>query len=380
MEKPRICVNEYSQMIRAFAGGEFMKIACIGYLHGTGGAERQIIMLANALVERGHEVHLIVLAANNEKYDICDDVIRHDLTFSENRQGNKIINRYLALKEALKTITPDVSIHYWFQSVYFCALMSKSITGKIIYSERGDPGDDEYSGLVGIVRKCAFTRVDGFVFQSEGAKDYFGKRIQSRSIVIHNSVDIHESRYFEPCKDRGKKIVNVGRLHPQKNQKLLVEAFARIADQIPEYTLEIYGDGDLEETLRKQISDLELENRVFLRGTTKEILEQVYTASLFVLSSDYEGLPNALMEALAIGVPCISTDCKPGGARTLIQDGINGWITPVGDAGALSQRILEVIGKGICNISLKEEAAKFRELHSSKKVFDMWEGYIRMLF
>lgn len=356
-----------------------MKIVCVGYLHGAGGAERQIIMLANALSERGHEVHLVILVENNSKYDIADKVKIHNLTKVESKKGNKIVNRFHALKNVLKGIRPDVSLHYWLQSAYFCAMMSKSVSGKVIYSERGDPGDLEYKGFLGIVREVAFKRIDGFVFQSEGARDYFKEYIKRKSVIIHNSVSIPEDKYLKPCEIREKKIVNVGRLHPQKNQKLLIHSFSKIASDFPEYILEIYGDGELRGELQKQIDDLGLTERVFLKGTTRSVLDYVYTASLFVLSSDYEGMPNALMEAMAIGVPCISTDCRPGGARTLICDKVNGWITPIEDANMLSSRMRDVLLRGKKNEEIILNAMKIRESHSEKNVFDDWERLCKSL-
>ena len=352
-----------------------MKIVCVGYLHGAGGAERQIIMLANALSQRGHEVHLIILAENKSKYSITNTVNIHNLTEIESKSRNKIINRFHALKEVLYKIKPDLSIHYWLQSAYYCAMMDKSIIGRIIYSERGDPSDAEYKGFLGIVRNIAFKRIDGFVFQSEGARDFFKESIKKKSIIIHNSIFIPEDKYLKPCKIREKKIVNVGRLHPQKNQKLLINSFAKIAADFPEYTLEIYGEGELRVELQKQIDDLGLTGRVLLKGTTKNILEHVYTASLFVLSSDYEGMPNALMEAMSIGVPCISTDCRPGGARTLICNKVNGWLTPIGDANLLSSCMKTVLLRGDKNNEIILNAMKIRETHSGKKVFDAWDNY-----
>lgn len=357
-----------------------MKIACIGYLHGAGGAEKQIIMLANALAERGHEIHLIILAVNNSQYDIRNDIIKHDLSSLEKKNGNKILNRYFALKELLKEIVPDISINYWLQSAYLCSMMSKSITGKIIYSERGDPGDKEYSGILGIVRWLAFKRINGFVFQSEGARNYFSEKIQKKSIVIHNSVSILDDKYMIPCKQRKKKIITVGRLHPQKNQKILIDAFSKIANDLPEFELDIYGDGELKSELQEQICKLGMGNRIYLRGTVKNILDYVYESSIFVLSSDYEGLPNALMEALAMGVPCISTDCKPGGAKTLIKDGLNGWIVPRGNVDMLAKKIKEVLNTEIDNCLLQREAINFRLTHSSKTVFNKWEEYINLLY
>lgn len=353
-----------------------MKIVCVGYLHGAGGAERQIIMLANALAKRKHEVHLIVLVENNSKYSIEQSVIVHDLTAVEKRNGNRIVERFRALKSELAKIQPDVSIHYWLQSAYMCAMMKKSITGHVIYSERGDPGDAEYKGVLGIVRFLAFRRVDGFVFQSEGARDYFKGRVVKKSVVIRNSVELPEGRFLEPCQNREKKIVNVGRLHPQKNQQLLINSFAKIANQFPEYILEIYGDGELKESLQEQIDQLGLHDRIYLKGITQNILEKVYTASLFVLTSDYEGMPNALMEAMAVGVPCISTDCKPGGARELIENGKNGWIVPVNNVDALSDKIRNVLNTLSESGNIAKKAIEIRHTYSSYIVFNRWNRFL----
>ena len=353
-----------------------MKIVCVGYLHGAGGAERQIIMLANALAKRKHEVHLIVLVENNSKYSIEQSVIVHDLTAVEKRNGNRIVERFRALKSELAKIQPDVSIHYWLQSAYMCAMMKKSITGHVIYSERGDPGDAEYKGVLGIVRFLAFRRVDGFVFQSEGARDYFKGRVVKKSVVIRNSVEIPEGRFLEPCQNREKKIVNVGRLHPQKNQQLLINSFAKIANQFPEYILEIYGDGELKESLQEQIDQLGLHDRIYLKGITQNILEKVYTASLFVLTSDYEGMPNALMEAMAVGVPCISTDCRPGGARELIENGKNGWIVPVNNVDALSDKIRNVLNTLSESGNIAKKAIEIRHTYSSYIVFNRWDRFL----
>ena len=356
-----------------------MKVACVGYLHGAGGAERQIIMLANELSGRGHEVSLIILVENKSKYNISKNVKIYDLTDIEIKGRNKILKRFQALKCILGEIKPDISIHFWLQSAYFCAMMAKSVSGQVIYSERGDPGDKEYKGILGMVRFITFMRIDGLVFQSKEAQKYFKKSIINKSVVIHNSVFIPENKYLLPCKKREKKIVNVGRLHPQKNQEMLIRSFKKIADDFPEYILEIYGDGELKSDLLALIEDLDLQKRVFLKGTTTNILDYIYTASLFILSSDYEGMPNALMEAMAIGVPCISTDCRPGGARALIKHGINGWITPIGDVDSLALLMDNVLQKKENTDLVIENAMKIRKTHSKKAVFDKWEQYCKDL-
>lgn len=353
-----------------------MKIACVAYLHGAGGAERQIIMLANAMVDMGHEVHLLVLASNNQKYSISNKIKVYDLSYAELQKGPKLINRFKALYDALRQIKADVSIHFWLQSAYFTALMRKKIVGKIIYAERGDPGDKEYLGLLGAIRKLSFYRINGFVFQSKGALNYFNKEIRSRATIIQNAISVSSSEYILPCKRRSKKIINVGRLHEQKNQKLLIDAFARISKKLYDYKVEIYGDGLLKDYLEKYIEQKKLSDRINILPSRKDIFNCIYDSSLFVLTSDYEGMPNALMEAMALGIPCISTDCKPGGARDLITSGKNGIIVPCNDANALSSAIEDLICDRNKAEAFAREAQKIRLTNSSKQTFLRWEKYI----
>ena len=163
----------------------------------------------------------------------------------------------MALKRAYKDIKPDITIHYNLQSAYLTLAMPKKIYCKAIYSERGDPYDKEYSGLLGKIRDWAVKGMDGLVFQSEGARDFFDEKIRAKSVVIHNSVEVPVDKYPVPL-NRRKRIVSAGRLHVQKNHSLLIDAFAKIASDIPEYELVIYGDGDLRESLQKKIYNYKL--------------------------------------------------------------------------------------------------------------------------
>ena len=160
-----------------------MKIALVAYLHGNGGAERQITMLANALSSYGHEVYFVITGANNICYPISESVKCVDVTQCEGKPFG-IIRRYFAQRRALYSIMPEITIHYNFQSAYFAVVMPQKVRGKIIYSERGDPYDDEYSGLLGLIRQHAIKRINGFVFQTEGARDFFDENIRMRSTVI----------------------------------------------------------------------------------------------------------------------------------------------------------------------------------------------------
>ncbi|PWX16158.1 hypothetical protein CYK66_10205 [Clostridium perfringens] len=171
----------------------------------------------------------------------------------------------------------------------------------------------------------------------------------------------------------------MGRLHKQKNQKLLIDAFSRIADEFFDYSLEIYGDGELRPELQRQIQSYNLEKRIFLKGTRKNIHSSIYDASLFILSSDYEGLPNALIEAMALGIPCISTDCKPGGAREIINDNEDGLIVKINDAEALSYAIKYVLENSDFADKLSKNALKNISRFDSKVIYNNWSDYMKKL-
>lgn len=355
-----------------------MKILTVGYLHGNGGAERQIILLSNQLAQRGHEVILCVLNEYKSPYPISDNVNAIDLTDKEGKGKLRIWRRYMAFKQAVESIRPDVIVNYNLQSAYFCLGISKKARGKVVYSERGDPYDKEYSGLLGKIRDFAVARMDGLVFQSEGARDFFPDAVREKSIVIHNSVNVPQEKYYIPTV-REERIVNVGRLHPQKNQRLLIDAFARIASKFQEYILDIYGDGALREELQKQIDTLGLTERVRLNASRKDVFDCIYKASLFVLTSDYEGMPNALMEAMALGLPCISTDCRPGGAKTLIQQGVNGYVVPCGDVNALVEKMEYLLSYPEQSARLALEARHIQDTHSDKEIFQKWHSFLVQL-
>lgn len=355
-----------------------MKIVTVGYLHGSGGAERQIILLSNELSFRGHEVHLIVLSDNKAPFPISQSVIVHDLTSAEGNGKFRIIKRFFAMKDALSHIRPDITINYNLQGAYYSLLIGRKLCGKILYSERGDPYDDEYSGLLGKVRDVTCKHIDAFVFQSEGACDFFHLLPFQKAVIIHNSVTVPQKKYLIP-ESRDNRIVTVGRLHPQKNPWLLIDAFTLIASKFPEITLEFYGDGQLKEEIQAKIDSLGMTERIHLNASRKDIFDVIRTARLFVLPSDFEGMPNALMEAMALGLPCVAADCRPGGARTLIEDGVNGYIVPVKNPKAMAEKIEYLLNHPDIAESIAKEGRKLGSTHTNEIIFNKWEIFLKSL-
>lgn len=351
-----------------------MRLLFVSYLHGFGGAEKQIIMLANEMAKLGHEVHLFSLSENNPCYPIDEKV---NYFFQIDVHSNRILNimdRYVALKKAIKKIEPELIIHFNMQSAYMCAFMGGSIAQNTIYAERGDPYDKEYSGLLGHLRKYMSKRIGGFVFQTKGAQDFFPDYVKQKSVVINNPVFINMEN-IENRKAIEKKIVNVGRLHEQKNQKLLIRAMKLLPSEYDEYILEIYGEGELRSELEDLIDELELSNCVKLLGTYEDVVDRIKNAAVFVLSSDFEGMPNALAEAMALGIPCISTDCRPGGARALINSGENGIIVPVNDAEKLAGAISAILSDRELQNKFSKNAIKRMKELTPDKIYRKWEKF-----
>ncbi|WP_062051718.1 glycosyltransferase family 4 protein [Bacillus sp. JCM 19034] len=355
------------------------KIVLLGFISGVGGAQKSLIMLANELANRGYDITLISFHNDKPHFEISKKVKCEFIEDTKGGKLNKVYKRFILLKNKLNEIKPDIVISFWLQLVVFAAMMSKRIGFKTIYSERADPTAKQYSNLSKIVRSLVFRRVDGFVFQIEGAKQIFSESVQRKSAIIHNPVFIDSKNYVIP-QNKMKKIVNVGRLHPQKNQELLLKAFAEISNEYPDRRLEIYGTGELEHELKQLTKELNLEGKVHFKGTSNQLFKEIVDSEMFILSSDYEGMPNALMEGMALGLPCISTDCRPGGAKELIRHKENGLLVSNGSINELAEAIRYFIRNNEEAEKMGSNAREIIKTHSPTKIYSDWEKFIAKIY
>lgn len=352
-------------------------IVFLGFLEGYGGAEKSMIMTANGLQAQGKKVSIISFNDDNLVYEIDENI---DLYFIKDIKGKKIkviYNRYIQLKKQFEKINPDIVISFWFQPAILSVILSRFFKFVTIYSERGDPGDSEYTGLLGILRNYFIKKIDGLVFQTNAALNYFPENIRKKSVVINNPVYIKYNDYELPAK-RNNIIVNIGRLHKQKNQKLLIDSFSKIATEFPDVNVHIYGEGELEEELKMYIKEIELDNRIFLMGTTDNIYEEIKDSRMFVLSSDYEGMPNALMEAMALGLPVITTDYRPYSASELISNGQNGLVVEL-NSESLANGLKHMLSDNKKANKMGMKAKEICNTHSYLKTIEKWEDYINII-
>lgn len=348
---------------------------------GSGGAERVVSILSSEFANRGNEVHILMTANNNCSYELSEKVHLHALE-CERSVGKSGIYRYFERLKRIRTtilkIVPDVVITFMSTtSIDVCtAMMGTKIP--VIACERNDPVLDPASRLKQIQRRIVYRMAKGFVFQTKDAQKYFSAQIQERSTIIFNPL---KTNLPEPyVGSRKKKIVSVGRLNKQKNYPLLFAAFESFSRSYPEYTLEIFGEGELQGRLEADIQQRGLKEKVVFHGFCKDVHSQIVDAAFFVMASDFEGMPNALIEAMAMGLPCISTDCPCGGPRTLIHNMENGVLVPIKEKDALIEAMCYLAESCERAESLGRNALRIRQEVEQEAIVEKWLSYIEKIY
>ncbi len=329
-----------------------------------GGSERVVAMLANEYVKRGYPVAILLFAGSQTAYPLDERV--EIFIAGQPSGGNPFIQfrRLVKMRHFYRENEGCYIFSFCVRGSIFSVIAAAGIPHGFLVSERNDP--TRISGRR--LRDWSYRKADRIVFQTQDMQHYFPKDIQNKSVVIPNPVS---DRVPEPyVGERKKRIVSVGRLHPQKNHKLLLDAFAAFHAIHTDYELHIFGIGELESTLKKQAAALGIDGSVFFRGFSDNVQEEIRDSAMFVLSSDYEGISNSMIEALSIGVPVISTDCPVGGSRTYIVDGENGLLTPVGDAQALATAMRRIAEDPDFARMLSANGVKIKEKYSLSKIAD----------
>lgn len=338
-------------------------------LHG-GGAERVIATLANRFAAMGDDVTILMTAGDECVYPLHKRV--HLYSAGQASHGNPAvqIKRLFRMRQYFRA-HPDSRIVSFSTSInLFTIIAALGLPNRVIVSERNDPNRCSYRKL----RDLVYAFGQGFVFQTKQARGCFPAKIRNKGTVIPNPIRADLPAVFSG--DREHKIAAAGRLEPQKNHMLLLEAFAGFHSNFPEYTLHIFGKGFLEQVLKDRAAELKIERFVVFEGFRSDILETIRTYGMYVLSSDYEGISNSLMEAMALGLPCISTDCPIGGSALCIRDGINGLLVPVNDASALQKAMEKAAGDQAFADRLGRNGARIRERFAEEKVADLWRAWI----
>lgn len=335
-----------------------------------GGAERVISILANEYAKKGWSVSIVMLLRNEVGYELDSRVDLVDLTGGIDSRIKRIPYWLKSIRLCVKQIKPDVIVAFAARINVLVQLACMGLKEKIIVSERNDPRFDGRGKLTEMLTRFLYPKASRVVFQTKRAMSYFNKNIQRNGVIIYNPIQVQEYA----SNKKKKKIVSVGRLDIQKNHKLLINSFSEIAKENPDYELWIYGKGELLESLKEEAKRLGIINKVFMPGNVPDVHRQIADAEVFVLSSDFEGLSNALLEAMMMGLSCISTNCA--GADEVIIDGENGLLVDVGDVIGLSEAMKRVISDKEFAQKLAINAKKTSEKFKKDVILKQWEMVI----
>ncbi len=354
------------------------KIVFIASSLSYGGAEKMLCFVANGFAENQEHVSVINLMERSDDVGrLRKDVEVTDIKTTRIRFLNRI-EQIVKLTASIRKIKPDIIISFKFRPNFLASIVGKALGIPVIISERSDPSRECVLKGREKLYWDVINAADGGVFQTTGAMKMYSEKMQKRGTVIPNPALISESimHTVKENTDSGS-VVSVGRLaNIQKRYDIMLAAFLQFHRKNHHYVLKIYGNGEDEEQIRTWITENHLEENVFLMGRTNDPLQAMDSADIFLTTSDYEGISNSLLEAMAIGMPVVATDCSPGGARMLIRNGENGLLVPCGDAEMTADALDRMAGDYQLRQRCGEQARKVKEEYSKERIMDLWTSYV----
>ena len=373
--------NMYGQKKRKFEKNAGKVAFYIGSLH-KGGAERVFVNLAEHFLNQDYHVLMVTQYRKEDEYELLPGIDRviSDITPQETTDS-RILNfwrRFVKLHRIWKQEKPDLVLSCAGKNNFMTIMTTMFTKTKPVVSVVGE-AKEEYPGkLMRMLANLLFPHAAGVVLQTERSRGFFSKRIGKMAVVLPNSLN---PLFIRPAfqGEREKRIVSVGRMDANKNHEMMIRAFSKLAEKYPEYTMTIYGDGELRSHLEMLIDSLELSNRVFIPGVILNVADEIEKASLFLLASYSEGVSNALIEAMSLGLPVIATDVPSGGTVELIEHGKNGWIIPAGDETALEKAMDKLLSDRELAESLGMQARKLQERFAPDRVNGQWQAYFERL-
>lgn len=349
-----------------------------------GGSERVMVNLAEYFHAKGYEVLLVTQYKREIEYDISPDIKRvYSEPAPELVQGNRLHNfkvRYDTLRNIWKEFKPDLVLSFIGKNNFMTIMTSYKMPHKVAVSVRADPKMEYPGKLNRLLVRWLFPKANLVILQTTQSIKFFtdiNKKINA--LVLPNPLN---PIFLEttPASEKDDIIIATGRLDENKNHEMLIRAFAKIEKDFPTMKLMICGQGDLNEYLHNLCKELKIEDKVLMPGSVSDVAERVNRARILSLTSYTEGMPNSIMEAMALGTVVVSTDCPCGGPAEIIQDGENGLLVPVGDADALADAFRKVLSDKEFEKKLQRNALNIRKDFHPDNVNKKWEETFWSLF
>ncbi len=348
-----------------------MKIVFVINTLQIGGAAKMLKYVANLSLSIFNDVTIIDIYDDTYKNnDLCSKIEVKTLGLWTLSRLKRQVVLVPAIRRAIKKENPN----YVFSFVGHVNVISRIATigmKNVIFmsSERGDPYTQSFFWQK--MTKWAYNLSDYCFFQLQGACDFFSEKVREHSFIIPNP--FVQSDFLEPYSGRrNKTIVSAGRFAKEKCYDVLIKAFHEVSKLYPDYKLILFGDGPMLEDYKRLVDDLNIRDRVEFPGYVESVSHSVYKEGIFVLSSLYEGIPNALIEAMSVGIPCISTNCTPGGPYFLTKGGERALLIPVNNVRAMADAILTFINDESLAKRFGRKAIEVTIELREEKITEMW--------
>ena len=349
-----------------------------------GGAERVMVNLAGYLKKAGWELLLVTQYQQKEEYPVPAGVRRvlSDLTPEETAAGllarpRNLSRRLRKLERIWASFDPDLIVAFNGKNNIMAVRTSLRGNYPVAVFAVSDPSMEYPTRFEQFASRWAYRRATGVILTTHRCMEQYDAGIRTRMVVL--PTPLAEPFLSEPAPwPRQRRVVAVGRLDDNKNHAMMMRAFAETAPEFPDWTLEIYGDGEDRDKLAELAEQLNRERgqRIFLKGRTSDVPAAIRSAAVFLLCSEIEGMPNSLLEAMSLGLAVISTDCPCGGPAEVIRDGENGLLIPVGATEALVSALRRLMTDEQLRERLGRAAVRIRDTHAPDVAMKSWEIYL----
>lgn len=339
-----------------------------------GGAERVIAHLANYWAAKGRQVGILTFDTSLPQYALHPAVQLNQMGIaypSNNKLAGLVNNfkRVLILRGYIKNLRPSTVISFTEEINSLVCLATIGRRFRLVLSDRVHPDWFGKRPIRQWFKRVSYRLADVLVVQTQAVKSAY-KGYKLPIFVINNPLNSVSQRVIDYEK---KRIVAVGRLDPQKNFPLFIEAVSRL--HAPDWTFDIFGAGNEKAALQRLITEKDLDNRLILRGSTSRIFDDMSEASIFVLSSLAEGYPNVLIEAMSVGLAVVSTDC-PSGPSEIIYNNINGLLIENNNVLEMTAALQRLIDDAPLRRQIGEQAQNIIEKLNIDVIAQAWEQHL----
>lgn len=317
---------------------------CISTLFG-GGAERVVSIWANQLYDKGINVSVMIYGHGKGEYYVNPEVRVYTVvdTYENYKRFSKVTALRL-MRKILKDVKPDVMIDFLPHTQIMMMLASTGLGISKIETVRVSPWHITDNRIVKILWKVCINRAKAIIVQTDEQKEYFSEKKQYKCITIPNPISAGcMAAQKDSFDDKPLRFMAAGRIDPQKNYPIMIEAFAKAHESYPDIRLDIYGTGKDEYIVElvKNIAKYQADRFIFYKGRSNDMVGEMLEHDVFIMTSNYEGMPNSLLEAMTLGLVCISTDCRTG-PKDMIDDGVTGFLAKTGEVESVKSCIEKV--------------------------------------